>query len=471
MMQKSRMILWFLLAAIFSAAAVTPLSAASRGISVTTKQGKPVYLYKDYHALVVGVSEYESWPDLPNAVRDAREVAAELKKSGFLVELIVNPDSKQLKSAMSTLAYKKGRESDRAVLFYFAGHGETTTLADGTELGYIIPRDCPLKRADPMGFDEKALSMNQVETCSMKVASKHVLMVFDSCFSGSLFNMTRAAPTDISEKSASPVRQYITAGAAGEQVPDKSIFKTVFLDGIKGEADLNSDGYVTGSELGMHLQDKVVNYTRGCQHPQYGKINNPRLDKGDFIFMLASSGATVETPSASKEKAYLNVTANTQGAQVLIDGRSAGNAPLSGIELAPGNHTVRVEKAGYVAYSKQVKLSSGRSISLQAFLSPQAPETGRLFLETNPKGAHVRILNINPVYYEGMELEPGRYHVEVSASGYETSTQWVSLVAGEDKYLSMGLKEKAVAVQGGRLTEITDTHQTAASGNRITVES
>ena len=29
-----------------------------------------------------------------------------------------------------------------------------------------------------------------------------------------------------------------------------------------------------------------VNYTRGGQHPQYGKINNPKLDKGDFIFSL-----------------------------------------------------------------------------------------------------------------------------------------------------------------------------------------
>jgi hypothetical protein len=35
----------------------------------------------------------------------------------------------------------------------------------------------------------------------------------------------------------------------------------------------------------MHLQEKVVNYTRGGQHPQYGKINNPKLDRGDFIFV------------------------------------------------------------------------------------------------------------------------------------------------------------------------------------------
>jgi uncharacterized caspase-like protein len=180
---------------------------------------------------------------------------------------------------------KRAGKKNRALLFYFAGHGETLELADGTELGYILPSDCPLKRKDPTGFDSKAISMKDMEVLALKVKSKHFIMVFDSCFSGSLFNVVRAAPVDISEKSARPVRQFITAGGAGEQVPDQSVFKVVFLQGISGDADLNADGYVTGSELGMHLQEKVVNYSRGGQHPQYGKINNPKLDRGDFIFV------------------------------------------------------------------------------------------------------------------------------------------------------------------------------------------
>jgi hypothetical protein len=59
----------------------------------------------------------------------------------------------------------------------------------------------------------------------------------------------------------------------------------VFLQGITSDADLNNDSYVTASELGMYLQTQVVNYSNGGQHPQYGKINNPMLDKGDFIFV------------------------------------------------------------------------------------------------------------------------------------------------------------------------------------------
>jgi hypothetical protein len=173
-----------------------------------------------------------------------------------------------------------------------------------------VPGDCPLKNIDPMGFDSKAISMKDIEVLALKVKSKHFIMVFDSCFSGSLFNVVRAAPVDISEKSAQPVRQFITAGGAGEQVPDQSVFKVVFLQGITGDADLNSDGYVTGSELGMHLQEKVVNYTRGGQHPQYGKINNPKLDRGDFIFVSPKAPgkkvAAAQPPAAAAPKTAIS---------------------------------------------------------------------------------------------------------------------------------------------------------------------
>jgi uncharacterized caspase-like protein len=261
------------------------LSATTRGIRVVSKKGQPVYLYKDYHAVVIGVSDYEHWPTLPNAVKDAQEVAETLKRLGFKVELVANANYQQLRKVLNELTYKFGREQNRALLFYYAGHGETEIMADGTKLGYIIPRDCPLLSQDPLGFVNRAISMKDIEAYSLRIRSKHLLMLFDSCFSGSLFSMVRAVPEDIGEKSSQPVRQYITAGTEEEQVPDKSMFKRSLLVGLKGDADLTGDGYITGSELGMYLSSKVMKYTKGKQHPQYGKINNPELDRGDFVFV------------------------------------------------------------------------------------------------------------------------------------------------------------------------------------------
>ena len=263
------------------------LPAQQRGFKVVVKtsEGSTLGLYRQYRALVIGVSDYLYWPRLPNAVKDAREVASVLKDRGFLVTILENPISDKIKKALKRLVFQESSAED-GVLIYFAGHGDTMRLADGTELGYIVPRDCPLQKNDPIGFTEKAINMEEIQTYSLQLKAKHLLAVFDSCFSGSIFALGRAAPADITFKTAQPVRQYITAGSGDEIVPDESIFKKCFLDALKGEADANSDGYVTGSELGLYLESNVVNYSRNAQHPQYGKIRNPNLDKGDFVFVL-----------------------------------------------------------------------------------------------------------------------------------------------------------------------------------------
>jgi len=275
----------FLISVLMGPGASHSTTRGIRTINVLSKEGKKIELYKDYHALVIGVGNYEKWPKLPNAVNDAKEVGAKLTEMGFEVRLVLDPTAREMKTVMSEMVYEMGREENRALIFYYAGHGETETLADKTKMGYIIPRDCPLLGKDPKGFTTHAISMRDIESASLRIRSKHLLMLFDSCFSGSLFALVRAVPHDITEKSALPVRQYITAGREDEQVPDKSMFKRCFLIGLDGDADLTGDGYITGSELGMYLSDKVVNYTHRQQHPQYGKINNPNLDRGDFIFV------------------------------------------------------------------------------------------------------------------------------------------------------------------------------------------
>ena len=63
----------------------------------------------------------------------------------------------------------------------------------------------------------------------------------------------------------------------------------------------------------------------------------------------------------------------------------------------------------------------------------------RLFVETMPESARVRILNIGPAFFQGMALEPGRYHLEVSAEGFNTEKRWVSLSAGEDGKINIRL--------------------------------
>jgi uncharacterized caspase-like protein len=190
---------------------------------------------------------------------------------------------------MRSFISKYGQDQSNRLLFYYAGHGHTIKGAQGPEMGYMIPVDAPLPGKDRGKLRAAAISMLEVEIYAKQIDAKHALFVFDSCFSGSIFGLTRAIPAAISDKTTKPVRQFITAGAADQEVPDDSVFRRQFVAGLAGEADLNHDGYVTGSELSQYLEYTVINYTRGAQTPQYGKIRDPFLDKGDFVFFLPKS--------------------------------------------------------------------------------------------------------------------------------------------------------------------------------------
>ncbi|HYH87508.1 MAG TPA: caspase family protein [Pyrinomonadaceae bacterium] len=264
----------------------------SRGLNIKAEDGKDIKLYDKSYALVIGVSDYAAgWPKLPGVKKDIEEVARALESHGFQVTKVENPDSAQLDKAFKTFIDLYGLGVENRLLFYFAGHGHTVKQSYGEEMGYIVPVDAPNPTRDPAGFMSKAMDMQQMELYARRIQSKHALFLFDSCFSGALFALSRAVPDSIGYKTARPVRQFITSGSADEQVPDQSIFRRQFVEAIEGEADGNRDGYVTGTELGEFLQDKVVNYSRNAQHPQYGKIRNPNLDKGDFVFALPKKTA------------------------------------------------------------------------------------------------------------------------------------------------------------------------------------
>jgi hypothetical protein len=258
-------------------------------VSITDVQGKEVTRYVRSYALLIGAGAYTAgWPMLSGAVADIKRLKPVLEEQGFQCRLVENPTGDQLKRAYEDFINQCGLDPDNRLVLYFAGHGHTLKQSYGEDMGYIVPVDAFNPNRDLKGFLEKALDMRMVEVYALRIQSRHALFIFDSCFSGSVFAMSRAVPESISFKTANPVRQFITSGSADEQVPDRSVFSSQLIAALNGEGDMDEDGYITGSELGEFLQKKVINYSRNAQHPQYGKIRNPSLDRGDFVFTLGS---------------------------------------------------------------------------------------------------------------------------------------------------------------------------------------
>ena len=256
-------------------------------IEAQTAQDETIsYIYEESHALIIGVSEYNNgWSKLPGVKTDVMEVSRALEKNGFEVEVVEDPTLDELEIAIEDFIFDKGADPENRLLIYYAGHGHTMKLGYGGEMGFLVPADAPLPaKSNAIQFQRKVLSMQRIEEVAKSTSAKHVLFMFDSCFAGSVFLATRAAPSYIEVFTEEPVRQFITSGSAEQEVPDISIFRRAFVDALEGSADFDKDGYLTGSELGTYIQKRTAEDWKGELTPQYGKLQDPNLNKGDFVF-------------------------------------------------------------------------------------------------------------------------------------------------------------------------------------------
>ena len=283
-------------AAVLALALTGAASAETRGLTIRLKASDAagaadagaMRLYGASHALVIGIDAYTAgWPRLRMAVADARAVAAALRRKGFEVTLRTDLDSEALRRTLREFFAIKGADPEARLLLWYAGHGHTI---DGE--GYLVPADAP--PATGPRFLVKALHMRDFGGLMRVARSKHVFAVFDSCFSGTIFTArSGAAPAAITRKTTLPVRQFLTSGDAGQQVRDDGSFRELFIRALSGEerADFNGDGYVTGEEIGLYLSQRMASLTDAAQTPRYGKIQDVKYDRGDFVFELAA-GAT-----------------------------------------------------------------------------------------------------------------------------------------------------------------------------------
>jgi formylglycine-generating enzyme required for sulfatase activity len=256
--------------------------------SADAPNDQQITLYTKSKALVIGMDHYSGgWPTLSNGIKDAEEVATALTAQGFEVTFKKDLKSRDLDDALRDFFIVDGDDPNARLLLWFAGHGDTI---DGE--AYLVPTDAPLPKVDA-DFRLKAISLRRFGEYMREAKARHVLAIFDSCFSGGVFNVARSAPPPaITLATTQPVREFISSGEAEQQVSDDGTFRELFLDVLAGkepDADANHDGYVTGTELGLFLQQKMTNLTDNRQTPRYGKLNAYGYDRGDFVFQVGKS--------------------------------------------------------------------------------------------------------------------------------------------------------------------------------------
>src|SRR5262245_31093885 len=319
-----RLTRWIMIGALLAAAILSLHSVTGQkrgqGVKIKVETGQEIDLYDESHALVIGVSDYNNgWKKLPGVVADVAQVSAVLERQGFNVIKLMNPTRREFDEAIQLFISQRGLKERNRLVIYFAGHGYTERLGDDRDLGYIVMRNAPKPEHEQQQFSLCAISIDEINAYALRIKSKHALFVFDSCFSGSIFRSDSGnrRPPQIESKSAGPVRQFITSGTGGQEVPDDSIFRRYFVRAFEERlGDLDGDGYITGEELGIYLSGRVASDSRDTQTPRYGKIRDARLNIGDIVFTLKAAPIRPVDPCAKEEGAW-NQARNSRSATVV----------------------------------------------------------------------------------------------------------------------------------------------------------
>ncbi|SFU87950.1 Outer membrane protein OmpA [Polaromonas sp. YR568] len=268
-------------------------------------------LYTGSYALLIAESAYlgaanKGWSPLPNTLADVDKLAEVLRKHGFHVWVVSNATGAEIGSYLREFSAEYGTVPDNRLLYFFTGHGYSNPVND---FGYLVPIDAVDPAVDPKAFLRSAVPIREFQTIAHEVASRHAMFIFDSCFSGTIFQSkgSLALPDEdeksrwrfLSTEAKAPARQFISAGSATEKVPAKSVFLPLLIDALNGAATSARDGFVTGKEIGLWLAQNVPTLNKN-QNPQTGMILDPELARGDVTFQFSQTALPSTAESAKR---------------------------------------------------------------------------------------------------------------------------------------------------------------------------
>ncbi|MGI9104727.1 MAG: SUMF1/EgtB/PvdO family nonheme iron enzyme [Pyrinomonadaceae bacterium] len=278
---KMRFTLSLLIVSLLMTTALLPSSASTqegRGLGVG---GQRAANAGRYYALVIGNNAYTSLPRLKTAEADASEVASLLKAFyGFETKLLLNATRGQIMSSLS--AYRRTLAPDANLLIYYAGHGVNDKDADKA---YWLPVDAD--RDDNSNW----IIADEITTALKVIPAKHVLIVSDSCYSGTLtrgLGESLPRPTEREQflkRMAAGRSRTLMASGGDEPVADggggnHSVFANALLRGLR---QMDKPQFTAAELFRYHVEESVAG--RANQTPEYNPLRNSGHEAGDFIFV------------------------------------------------------------------------------------------------------------------------------------------------------------------------------------------
>jgi len=239
--------------------------------NLSPKQGKN-------YLLAIGIDTYQHWPKLQNAVRDARDIIQVLTTQYQFEqeEVFTLFDEKATEGNI----YNKIRELKRKItpndnlLVYYSGHGHYDQDFDE---GHWIPVDAGV------GSEDRYISNSNIIKRINAIDAHHILLIVDSCFSGSLVVANRSFMVDEHYRSrrifSSGRLEAVSDGSPGANSP----FASLLLARLKR----NTERAVSTTDLVQYVKKTMVGKSK--QAPVEGRVQNSQDEGGEYVFHLKVS--------------------------------------------------------------------------------------------------------------------------------------------------------------------------------------
>jgi len=322
-----------------------------------------------HHALIIGINNYKNWPRLQTAVKDATVIRDTLvARYGFAKKNVILRTDKaasrrQIARDLRYLAQSMGQNDN--LLVYYAGHGQ---LDDFTGDGFWVPAEGALKDPDTWVSN----SYIKAILSSEKLQAKNVVIIVDSCYSGSMLRggpslmrlQDRRYKEKLAQKAALRSRQVISSGGV-EPVADggaegHSLFAYYLINALR-----ENDREVIDLENLFHTRvwKKVTEI--GDQRPNVGRLKTPMDQDGQFVLFNAAW-----TADQARQHNEMGVHKAEQ---------AKTKAAVAAAELELQRQRIEVEKQRLALEKEQ--MAQQKALEMEMLKQKQAIELERLKLE------------------------------------------------------------------------------------------
>lgn len=227
-------------------------------------------------AVLVGNNDYKMpIPGLDTPIADVEKIADVLRsRFGYEAQVVKNASKAQIIEALNRVATDAKPED--SVLLFYAGHGY---LMDDTKMGFWIPIDASVKTA------ANWISNTDISKLLAAIPSRQLILVSDSCFSGSLTREQKVTYSGKPKPEEVLRRRSVLVFSSGGDEPVSDEGKdghSIFAWNLIKTLD-TATGTTPGYDVWKTVHGRVTK--EFPQEPQYGAVVSAgHAEGGEYLF-------------------------------------------------------------------------------------------------------------------------------------------------------------------------------------------